>query len=61
MHDLSTIYRDDIETAPLLAEPILVMLDADVAAATAAERGRITGGHQPRTAPLPTRGQRRQP
>jgi leucyl aminopeptidase len=45
MHDPSTIYRDEVETAPPdLAELILVIPDADVAAAgTAAERGRIIG------------------
>jgi leucyl aminopeptidase len=45
MHDPSTIYRDDVETAPpALTELILIMPDADtVGAATAAERGRIIG------------------
>jgi len=45
MHDPSTIYRDDIETAPpALVELTLVMPDADMAAmATAAERGRVIG------------------
>ena len=45
MHDPSTIYRDDIETAPpALSELILVMPGADTAAAaTAADRGRIIG------------------
>jgi leucyl aminopeptidase len=57
MHDPSTIYRDDIETAPpALVELILVMPDADMAAvATAAERGRIIGEGTNRTRHLSQR------
>jgi len=57
MHDPATIYRSDVESAPPdLAEVILIMPDADVAAAsTAAERGRIIGEGTNRTRHLSQR------
>jgi leucyl aminopeptidase len=57
MHDPSTIYRDDIDSAPpALAELILAMPDGDVGrAATAAERGRIIGEGTNRTRHLSQR------